>query len=82
MTHAVIAVKNAVDKSVLLDFKIAYRSAIFFARKPMDRITASDITFGHFVFAEWTSHCLFPLLYQAVISLSSPFSAVTLTSAG
>ena len=64
MTDAIIAVKNAVDKTVLLDFKIAYRSAIFFARKPMDRITASDITFSHFYSAVWTGHYLFPLLIR------------------
>ena len=64
MTHAVIAVKNAVDKSVLLDLKFAHGTAIFFARKPMDRITASDITFGHFYSAVGTGHYLFPLLIR------------------
>ena len=82
MTGAVIAVKNAVEKSVLLDLKFAHGTAVLFARKPMDRITASNITFSHFTIAVWTGHCILPFLYQAVISFNSPFSAVTLTSAG
>ena len=64
MTGAVIAIKNAVEKSVLLDLKFAHGTAVFFARKPMDRITASDITFGHFYSAVGTGHYLFPLLIR------------------